>query len=275
MAGTGVRFTVIETDDETKVDYGQGQYIIEDGSAVYYDPTTGSTVSDRIKIGSADIDELKRQLSKVYKSKGSCSSLPTQNNQIGDVWNLLELIRAGSIQLQATKNETIIVPTSRMTYSSEYREGNYTHTFSILFLYREFPEIYDSNYSLKTSGLFWDTNKVSITMEGISFDSIPYEHFHISPEEDGYKIVFQEFSQSAVSEFQRVASEERTVTQIKIPHENRTDFPSGSNVVWVEPGYWDVLSNIVDLSGYATKAYVNNLVGTINTDIEDVLTGGV
>ena len=199
---------------------------------------------------SDDLEDVRRQLSRVYKPKGSCASLPTQNNQIGDVWNLLYPISAGSIQLQATKNETIIVPTSRMTYSSEHNGSYYSHTFSILFLYEEFPEIHDSNYRIKTSGLFWDNNKVSLTMEGISFDSITYEDFHISPEEDGYKIVFREYSQSAASEFQRVASEERTVTQIKIPHENRTDFPSGSNVVWVEPGYWDVLTGAIDLSGY-------------------------
>lgn len=45
---TGRKLKLIETDDINKVSFEDGQYIIMDDGGVYYDPTTGASVEDRI-----------------------------------------------------------------------------------------------------------------------------------------------------------------------------------------------------------------------------------
>lgn len=192
----------------------------------------------------------------VYRPKGSCSTLPTTNNQAGDVWNLSQQIDAGSVTVQFTSNNHVTVPTSRMTYSFESVEGSYTHTLDILFMYGEFPILSDKNYTMIDRGMHSATTGISIIMEGISFDDINYETYDIHTNENGYVLTFTEYSQSSSSELQNVASEERTITQLKIPYTNKVSFPAGSNVVWTESCYWDVLSEIVDLSQYVSLGNV-------------------
>lgn len=45
---TGKKLKLIETDDINKVPFAEGQYIIVDDGMVYYDPTTGTSLEDRI-----------------------------------------------------------------------------------------------------------------------------------------------------------------------------------------------------------------------------------
>lgn len=75
---TNIEFTIVETDDNTKVSFVKGQYIIEDGSAVYYDPTTGSTVSDRIELGSADINALKQQIVNIPEMQDEIANIQSE-----------------------------------------------------------------------------------------------------------------------------------------------------------------------------------------------------
>ena len=75
---TNIEFTIVETDDNTKVSFLQGQYIIEDGSAVYYDPTTGNTVADRIKINSADMEALRQQTADIPEIKDNISNIENE-----------------------------------------------------------------------------------------------------------------------------------------------------------------------------------------------------
>lgn len=45
---TGAIFTLVETDNINKVPFVRGQYIIVDDGMVYYDPTTGSNINQRV-----------------------------------------------------------------------------------------------------------------------------------------------------------------------------------------------------------------------------------
>lgn len=45
---TGAIFTLVETDNINKVPFVKGQYIIVDNGMVYYDPTTGSNINQRV-----------------------------------------------------------------------------------------------------------------------------------------------------------------------------------------------------------------------------------
>ena len=113
MAGTGINFNITETDDNTKVSFEKGQYIIEDGSAVYYDPTTGTTISDRIKINSADMEALRQQTADIPEIKDNISNIENELmtkeyvNITSDVtWNINGYYPNGdlSLPLQQTSN---------------------------------------------------------------------------------------------------------------------------------------------------------------------------
>lgn len=45
---TGKKLKLIETDDINKISFEAGQYIIVDNAMVYYDPTTGVSINDRV-----------------------------------------------------------------------------------------------------------------------------------------------------------------------------------------------------------------------------------
>lgn len=51
MPKTGTNFSVTETSDISKVSFLNGQYIITDNGDIYYDPTTGASITDRVRIG--------------------------------------------------------------------------------------------------------------------------------------------------------------------------------------------------------------------------------
>lgn len=75
---TNVNFKVIETSNVSNVPFEQGQYIIEDDTKVFYDPTTGSTVSDRIELGSADINALKQQIVNIPEMQDEIANIESE-----------------------------------------------------------------------------------------------------------------------------------------------------------------------------------------------------
>ena len=52
FVSTGQGMKLVETNKASGVPFTQGAFIIEDSGNAYYDPTTGSTISDRILVGS-------------------------------------------------------------------------------------------------------------------------------------------------------------------------------------------------------------------------------
>lgn len=114
---TNVNFKVIETADVNNVPFEQGQYIIEDDTKVFYDPTTGSTVSDRIELGSADIDALTQQAAEMDDEITNIQTELMDNTYVdvtSDVtWNINGYYPNGD--LSETRQATSIAKTSIFT----------------------------------------------------------------------------------------------------------------------------------------------------------------
>lgn len=85
FVSTGQGMKLVETNKASGVPFTQGAFIIEDSGNAYYDPTTGSTISDRILVGSGikvitDVDKATKP--GVYAIEGEAIVFQAKYRQI-------------------------------------------------------------------------------------------------------------------------------------------------------------------------------------------------
>ena len=262
MAGTGVRFTVFETDDETKVDYGQGQFIIEDDGKLFYDPT--GTFGGRIEFYRNEFMKIDAKLRQKFAFKGITNFPPSQKS-VGDVYLLSNDIASG----QYLVHYATFGPQEFSGHNYEVVEieaGVYKHIFA--------AEIVKSSFSSDVIGYVVAEIDPLISFEnqnGYEFIPETPTNFTATIRDEG---TFLSIIMTLVSNDAYIQDwADTTSAKIDIQLQN-PQFHRGEYICWVGD-YWSQMTYIYDLSGYATKTYVDNLVGTINEDIEDLLTEGV
>lgn len=275
---TNIDFKIIETDDQTKVLFDKGQYIIEDGSKVYYDPTNGTGIVDRIEIGSADIEELRHELTGVFHYKGSTDTLPTTNNQIGDVWNLSSNIAVGELTVTTITTTPFTLPAARIDYIAEEElDGNdeptgYYYHLLYISVNKESVNVLpdDKEWYVIESEMSEDLKVVISGFSPLYYGgTVQGLTIGIEQEDIGEEIIFtaailDRTTIPLITEWQELASSGGQVELVSIPYHNIVKFNKGDNLAWAEPGYWDTLSNTVDLTYYVKNTdYAGNSKGGV------------
>lgn len=208
---------------------------------------------------SDDLEDVRRQLSRVYKPKGSIASSDINtisNPYVGDVWNLLGDVDIGDIQVITHLAAPAEIEASSVEYS--YAPGSPGFNRHQICFYVDGVKvkwILDTAYSIAHSVAH--SVGVTLKIDNYTFNTDTYEDCVVNTEEE--RIIFymeEEVEYGEDSEWKSIADNGGTITQLDIPYENKKVIPAGSNIVWVEPGYWDMLAPTVDLSGYVA---INNV----------------
>ena len=262
---TNVEFKIIETDNQTKVPFDKGQYIIEDGSKVYYDPTNGTSIADRIEIGSADIEELRRELTGLYSYRGSTATLPTTGLRAGYVWDLSRDIGAETHGVSLTSTGMF----SEIIYTVIGDTAPYTHKLSVMFPKNEVT--YPTNYTLMTVH--------SIIIAGMDFMEEATLTDIVDDGNDIY-LYFEKIDNASEIPEWRLLEPASTVSEATFYFANNK-FLKGDNIAWTAEGYWDKLAADYAPKEYVKEyvdeiyAYVDNLVGGLEDEIDTIIEDGV
>lgn len=192
--------------------------------------------------------ELEKQTKTAYKYKGdveSFANLP-KNPSVGDVYN----IRSGY------KIYGIMVESLMCLGYGDYPEDEWDYITLSDVTALEFGtkiKVYaeDGTYIGEFSPQNIDGNTVSEqAISGTGLHGV-IETIAQRDSEDGYLVFGNEQAIGKVYYFEGIPRGDHGFKEL---------IPSGANVAW-NGSEWDMLGGIIDLSGYATKDYVDSLIG--------------